>query len=620
MKVNYTTLLVAMLLASTSTLNAQNGSTDRGISFKQRHVPMHQAQHPISHASQREVIWSDDFSTPGNWVIGTEAGRDADEWVIGTQGPTGTFSSTYGVLGSTTASNGFALFDSDLACGGNQETWVRTAAPIDLTDYAGAILQFEQLFTRFRGDCYVDLSRDGVQWTEIEVNAEIDPNDSSENPDLRQVNISAFGGESTVWIRFRYFSTVEDHGPGGGCDYAWMVDDVALVTLPDYDIVTNFGYVSQTGDGEEYGRVPSSQWQPVLNIGAEVMNFGSQWQTNVVVDIECLDVDGIPVFQTQHPIGDLSGTDTTFTEGTATLESPGLGLYTTTFTVTSDQSPFDETPENNTAARTFEVTTHVYSLDNIGNHPTGQQALQQVGTFSFESNPENVKFLNYYVIRNTMMATGIEVALGSSSDPGTSIVVSILDTADVFANPTNVNSPLIESPPHVVTQAEITAGKATIEFFEPYELSPNAYYAVASLYSNGDDHVYLLDDRTVPQPNAASMLWLPFDPENNQNLYGGNGNAWAVRLTSDPSIGIRGAEALDDVSIYPNPTTGPLRIHTASTGKYYIEILDRIGRVVHQSSFNGQEMIDITGLAPGVYMFRVSDGERVRTQRVTLAQ
>lgn len=620
MKAAYTSVLLALLGTSMATAQDGNSVIRFGNALKQRHYAVAPTHQPITHSAQRDVIWSDDLSNPSTWIIGTAPDRDPDTWVIGTDGPTGTFSSTYGTLESTTAANGFALFDSDLACSGNQEPTLQTATPIDLSGYPGAVLEFEQLFSRFRGDCFVDVSSDGTNWTEFEVNAEVDVNTSTDNPDLRRVNLSSFGGESTVWIRFRYFSTEDEHGNGAGCDYAWMIDDVAVVTLPDNDIIVNLGYVSQTGDGEEYGRVPLSQWVPTLNVGVELTNFGSQTQTNITVDIACENADGLEIFQTQQTATDMNVTDTLVTDGEVTMEDPAVGIYTTTFTVNSDQIALDASPENNSRVRTFQVTTDIYSLDNIGAHPSGQQELEQVGTLSFENNSENVKLMNFYVIHNTMQVTGLEIGLGSLSEPGASIVISLLDTADVFATPSVVNQAIAESDPHVLTQAEITAGKVTIEFPGPVTLTPNAYYAVASLFADGDNDVFVQDDLTVPQPNAASMVWIPFDPGANQNLYGGNGTAWAVRLTSNPTIGISEADELDGVTMFPNPTNGMLRISTATNVRHTVEVLSMIGGLVRTVSFNGSGGIDVTDLAEGVYTVRVSDGTRTTQQKVSVTR
>lgn len=618
MRSTYTSVLLALIASNIAT--AQNGPIPALVNgaLKERHFTVEHGHHPIVHSQQRDVIWSDDFSNTSNWIIGVAPDRDPQTWVIGTEGPTGTFSESYGTLESTTAGNNFALFDSDLACGGNQEAWIQTATPIDLSTYPGAVLEFEQLFSRFRGDCFVDVSSDGVIWTEFIINEEVDVNTSTDNPDLRRVNLSAFGETATVYIRFRYFSTEEEHGDGAGCDYAWMIDDVAVVTLPDYDIIANLGYISQTGEGEEYGRVPQSQWVPTLNVGAEITNFGSQMQTNVLVDIECLNADNEQMFALQQSVGDIAATDTVVTDNDVNMANPAIGLYTTSFQVSSDQTAFDQAPENNDRLRTFQVTEHIYSLDNLGNHPAGEQTTEQVGTLSFLNNPENVKLLNFYVIHQPMAVTGLEIALGPASESGSVVVASILDTADVFANPSVVNQPIVESDPHVITPSEVAAGRVTIEFPGPFTLTPNAYYATVSLFADGDRDVFVLDDRTVPQPNAASMVYIPFDPGGNQNLYGGNGNAWAVRLTSNPSIGVRENEELLGVSIFPNPTSSVLRITTSTNLKHTVEVMNLIGETARKQTFSTAASLDLSDLAAGVYAVRVSDGIKSVVQQVTL--
>jgi hypothetical protein len=618
MRTYHPAILMALL---TTVASAQNSATSHrlGNAVKQVHHPVTSDRGHMNHPIQRDVIWSDDLSDPATWVSGTGSGRDPDTWVIGTAGPTGTYSQSYGTLASTTAANGFALFDSDRACGGNQEATLRTANPVDLSAYPGALLQFEQLFSRFRGDCYVDISSDATNWTSYLINEEVNVNASTANPDLREVNISAFGGEQTVYIRFRYYSTEAFHGAGAGCDYAWMIDDVALVTLPDHDMAVDLGYVSQTASGEEYGRVPLSQWVPSLLVGAEVNNYGGQPQTNVLVDIACTAPDGTEVFTVQHFIGNLDATDTIVTSGQASIPDPMIGAYTVTYTVTSDQAAFDSNTENDSRMRKFQATDHIYSLDNVGGHPPGYQILQQVGTRSFLSNAENVKLMNFYVIHHPMTVTGMEIGLGPASEAGARIAISILDTTDIFRPNPVVNEPLVESDQYTLTQAQVAAGKVTIEFPGPYTLQPGAYYAVASLFAVGDNDVYVLDDRTVPQPNAASMVWLPFDPGTNQHLYGGNGTAWAVRLTSDPTIGLEEYHELNGISMYPNPTSNSLRITTRANVKHTVLITDMMGALVRTTTFNGSDLLDLSDLAPGVYAVQVSDGTKKTVRQVMVA-
>jgi hypothetical protein len=264
------------------------------------------------------------------------------------------------------------------------------------------------------------------------------------------------------------------------------------------------------------------------------------------------------------------------------------------------------------------VTEQVYSLDNLGNHPAGTETATQTGSGSFADNTENVKLLTMYYINAPMTVTGLEIALGAASDPGSSIIISILDTVDVLATPSIVNQPLAESDFYIITQADIDAGVVGIPFPEPITLPVGAYYAVASCYADGTNDVFVLDDTTVPQPGLASALWIPFDPPNNQNFYGGNGEAWAIRLSTNPTISVPEAEELTGVTMYPNPTKNILNITTGLNEKFTMEVMNVLGEVVLTNTFTGMTTLDTTPFADGVYTIRVSNGTKATVQRVTL--
>src|SRR5690242_18473417 len=61
----------------------------------------------VNHTSA--VIWSDDFSMPTNWSTTHSVG--SSDWIIDFVGPSGPFAIQQ--INSTSALNGFAMFDSD---------------------------------------------------------------------------------------------------------------------------------------------------------------------------------------------------------------------------------------------------------------------------------------------------------------------------------------------------------------------------------------------------------------------------------------------------------------------------------------------------------------------------
>lgn len=166
------------------------------------------------------LYWSNDFSVVADWIISNSLGN-GQNWVITTNSPAGTYSFPMGIIPSTTAANGFALYDSDYmgSSGGSQDASIYTSSSIDLSMGSNLELSFQQLYRRYQSEhCYVGVSTNGTTWTDIEVNASVPYLSTVSNTVI--VDISALAdNEPAVWIRFHYV---------GSWEYAWMVDDVEI--------------------------------------------------------------------------------------------------------------------------------------------------------------------------------------------------------------------------------------------------------------------------------------------------------------------------------------------------------------------------------------------------------
>ncbi len=566
---------------------------------------------PITNNADRAIIWSDDFSDAGTWTLGDVDDPNNDHWVIGTDEPQGSFSSTYGVIESTTAANGFALFDSDFLCGGSQQAWVQTANPIDLSAYPGAVLQFEQFFTRFRGDCFVDVSTNGTDWTEFEVNADVAVNASTANPEATSVDVSAVvAGQATVWLRFRYFSTVAVHGAGAGCDYAWMVDDVALVELEPYELVLNYGVISHTGTGEEYGRVPVTQLNPEMNFGAEVHNFGAQDQTGLTVQVLVTDAGSTTILDQTFTLGDLAAGQLANLDELVTLPTLAPGIYDVAFSVTSNEAAQDNDPTNNTVVRQFAVDNDVYALDGIDVYDAN--TLTALGSTSFTGAADGLEIMTYYELAAPATIYGVSAQLANGTEVNSAVIVSIHDTTQVFNN--NLNMPIAQSDVISVTAADLAAGRVLGLFLPAVDLPAGGYYASVRLLSAANEFdIFILDDTSVPQPGSAGLIYDPTD----QTVYG-NGNAHAVRLELNATVGMEDRSTLEGLVAYPNPTQGPLHFNSPYAGTHRLELADALGQVVLRGRFGASGTVDLGHLAPGLYTARVENAQGTWTQRIAV--
>ncbi|MGV3636083.1 MAG: T9SS type A sorting domain-containing protein [Flavobacteriales bacterium] len=600
----------------------------------------------------REAFFSEDFSgggIPAGWTNVDDLTPLGQEPVLfeWSNDPSdvsvaqGSFGNLVGTFNAPGASNGYLWANSDrglsAAPAENHLTRLTTSA-IDCSGQLSIMLSMQSTIGVFDNDASefvkVRVSTDLTTWTDFApfpclVTGDATPPCSrfSFNPEFVAVDISSVAAnQSTVYIQFEW---------QGGWEYWWGIDDVQLSPLPDYELIMNLAYNSTTGGGEEYGRIPASQLPPTMNVGAEITNFGANEQNNVSVSVAFEDASGtaVPGFATTIDLGTVASTVTVTADADINIPA-GLptGVYTSRYTVTSDDIALDSDPADNTRERNFEITEDVYSVDAIGNHPEGTESTQQYGTATFLDNPE-IYYMSMYFLNSAMQATGVIVGLGPATVPGTGATIQalMLDTADITGTTGSVANIIdgVTSNVHAITAADVAAGFVGLSFEQPINLAPGAYFAAVKLTGSGtvatenntDPEVYLLDDATVGQPGWTSAVFLPID-FNDDGTPGRqsytNGNAFAIRLTSDPTVSISEMQELDGIAIYPNPTNGIFQISSDRTEVLFVEITDVMGRIVRSSTLSGLATVDMSDVAAGVYTVTVGNATARNVQRLTV--
>jgi hypothetical protein len=74
---------------------------------------------------------------------------------------------------------------------------------------------------------------------------------------------------------------------------------------------------------------------------------------------------------------------------------------------------------------------------------------------------------------------------------------------------------------------------------------------------------------------------------------------------------------MNEISVYPNPVTDKLFINPGSnTGKLKVEFITMGGNVLFMRNILDESFIDVSRLAPSVYLLRVSQGEESITFRI----
>lgn len=623
MKKFYVTFL-GLAVAGTSAFGQSKADFEQNSTrLKDRVAPRIDVQEAIAEQNRGGgPLWSDDFSNPGTWVIEHDAQASSLDWEIGTNLGCGGFAQI-DTIQSTTKSNGYAMIDSDEyggETGGNEveDSWFTTADSIDLSGYSNVVLEFETWYRRWNYERpYVVISTDGVTWPDLTPDTDIsqmpnvfdvfpdfpDATSLDQNPTLVRLNISAAAGnQPKVWIRFHWTGT---------WGYAWFVDDVRVVEQPANDLVTETAYISHNASGEEYGQIPQSQLLSSFAVGGSFNNFGYADQNNVVATLDVVDGSSTSVMSaTANYTVAASGLTYDMDEFATPSGVLPLGLYEGTLTVESDEEMSGAgTFANNIYERNFAVTADRYAIDGLGVHPAGYTSVGSLGTNSFSDAADGFMMLTYYDVSQTVAIMGVEILLSSATVPGGSIIVSLHDTADVFAD--DVTLPLEQSDVIDVTQADVDAGMMTVMFGEPFTAEPNAYFASVEMFSNSNaSDIRILNDLTVPQPNYSSMIYIP-----NDQVYT-NGNAAAIRLITADNVGISETAVLEGVSVYPNPTEGMIQVTVKDQDVYTVEVINVLGETIYAGTANGNTSVDLSSHTAGVYMVRVSTDNAAYTERI----
>ena len=571
---------------------------------------------------EAESIWSDDFSNPNTWTLDRASSCNLD-WQIGTglvnDGP---YKSP--TITSTTASNGYAMLDSDKYTAANpddvQSSWITTASPIDLSANQNVVLQFETYFRQFYSKCFVVISTNNTDWPDLNVNFDASTNDNvyelfrgfvpnedmNENPGLIKLNISpSAGGEEQVWVRF-YWT---------GKGYTWFVDDAAIVKQPNHDIILNFAQNSYFG--AQYGRTPFSQLTDSLDIGGDIFNFGSSTQQNVTLEIAIKNASGSDMMNASLSKEGLLTDSSAYLLSTVAVPASLIeGTYTLNATVSSDST--DEDLSNNTYSKDFAITDNIYSLDGIGIYNENISNINEIG--SWTDYDGNIVLTRYVIIQETEIV-GLEILLSKTTDPGTKIVPFLINAeavinADFSLNrvPDMFDDRIAENENGVKVEQWNIDKNMIYAPLEGTTLEPGIYYACAELFIEEGEEIHILDDKTAAQNQFASLYFTA----NNDSLYA-NGTAAAIRLALDDYVAIE-ENTPKTFSVHPNPSNGVFTVNFTESNTYKIQVINVLGEIVSAKTVEGtmNETFNMSDYNAGLYFVKVSNGTSEHVQKIII--
>jgi len=549
------------------------------------------------------AFWSDDFSVKTNWTMTAQAG--AGQWKIDTLGPQGSFKIT--PINSTTHSNGFATFDSDLDCSGNQIADLTNATAINCSAHNFIALTFQEQYRRYIDSTFIFVSNNGTTWTKYPVNVALAVNDfCATNPTLVKLDISAVaGGKATVWVRFEFYSP-STLGTGSGCSYSWMVDDVALTDIPANDLsldmaYADFGYQG----GGYYTQTPISEIVP-MTFRAAISNQGTATQTNNKLKVDIRNASSSVFSQTGpiHASLSYAAKDTLFDTLPAFTPAALAANYTARFEISQTQVENPADTMNNSVTKMFSVSDTVFARDN-GMTPIAST----IGSVNYTNGDADGSMIaNLFQLPMAATVTSISAFIDTSSAVGTQMqyVLVRLDSAGNFN--TIASSTLMN-----ITSKGSLGRWITLPVRLP--VVPGSYFAavLANLQvstTTPPSGVMIGVDKQTQQPIQTSYL------------YAAGNTTWGY-ITQLPMIRLNilaGSSGIKEnsmgmslISAYPNPASQTVAINYTldKTSDVLIQITDISGKnmgSVKEASVMGQHSahLDLGGYAAGTYFYTLT--------------
>jgi len=578
------TYLLSALLISSISVFAQKNSP---VQIAKKNSGIYEKAPKGNFSQLKNTVWQNDFSTASQWTTVLN-NLTIDAWVIGTSAPSGPYA--IDTIASTTASNGYALFDSDLLCSGDQNADVRITTPIDLSANPSVKLEFESFYRNYQGNCYVIASTDGTNWTEFEVHASVPVNGLTANPEVVQVNLSSvIGGSATAYIGFRYI---------GGCDYAWMVDDVKLATLDDYDLAIAGAYWGSTGFWGArlpYYQIPLAQIAPI-DVAGLVTNNGALDQNDVVFTAAL--ASGVWTGSSAPEVVLVGATDTISLPGALT---PPAIVATHVINMSVSSSATDALPANNAIlnAASVSVNNYIYARD---------KGTATSGTYNQGMGFEAGNIFDIYVAANL---SGIDAYIGATAVVGAEVYAKLYSIDATTGDFVFVD----ESASYTLTSANLGqkitlalgAGAAPLSAGESYLV------VLGSVGDNGSTDDLVISTAGVSEAQTSFY-------------YDGTDDTWyyttstpMVRMNFDPSVGVNEVENNLGLRVFPNPANEVINISLNKEVTATITLLDVSGKVVRTQALNGiSTSINTASLNSGVYFVTINDGTSVSTQKVVI--
>lgn len=518
----------------------------------------------------KTVLFSETFA--GTMGAFTTSGPDALLWLNDLDGPNGAFSDPVAeIITSTTAANGFMIFDTDLSNPDISNPTPRVAqlvSPvIDVSSNPFVAVTFEHTIRFCCSGTFIptlEVTTDGfATFASFDVSEGTTANQNFGTMKTT-VNVAGFldtvSNHTNFQFRFNWDGTPTDAADPltGATHYFWQIDDVMVETLADNNLTLDNVLWGTTGawGTVSYATVPQSQMTPVSFTGI-VTNNGATSQDAVFTASEVstsftsastatalapLAVDGLGT------IADFTGT--------------GIGQYNFDFSVGSGTADAD--PSDNAGKDSLMVSDYIYALEHGGPASGGNNG----------TNPYMVG--NIFNIVNDVTLYAADFRISTLATMGATYYISVFEVNTAATTLETLFTPVYKSDPYLVG----TTGEwMTMPLAVPQNLTGGKAYALF-LESTGDGFYYNYNGETDPFFNSVFV-----DLSADTAYYTSNNPAY-LRMNFTPPPVITSSDADNNIcspatlTLTSSANTGNLwstgettkSITVNASGTYYVSV------------------------------------------------
>ena len=592
-------------------------------------------------ASAPIIIHSDDFSNPGNWVIGHDPNACSLDWQIGSNSCTGTYP-TADIL-STTASNGWAMIDSDAyggATGGTEveDSWITMATPVDLNGYPNVNVEFESNYRSYNSELpYIVVGigdgQGNVTWPDLDPLTDISlmtnvfipfpgyaSGDATTNPELIAVNISsALVGLTPIeladiYIRFHWTGT---------WGYAWFIDDLSISETANNAIscdeaVTGGYWIDyqsysasglNTMIGLDYTVTPVDQVNVrPFSCEAVIMNTGVSSQSAVLK----YDVTGSATYSGSSLATVLASSDVVTVAATPTF-SPGIGNYVVEMWAEADSAGAGVvTTLSDFETRNIEVSQYLYGKD--------EGAANQAGSYAVGDDDDENQISTRYEIYANADLYSLRVFIDDGSTVGAKIYAVIYESDSTATDGVFF---LDQSDDYTLTAQDL-GNWVDVTFSNPislfagyaYECGVGGYQhpidisevgmtANPALY-NGEHSLFDVTGISTQSAGVPTWYYITSTP--------------MVRMNFEPT----GTSTVSEIGVtmfdvFPNPSLGSFTISLEKSGEFAVSVINVLGQTVYADVIDSKlTKVNLTGISKGMYTVELSSDDVLYTEKLII--